>query len=167
MRLLSLRQEVCIWSDKCAGHISRTQVHLTAEFYRVAAILYLYNTYPGAAPSLERPGSPMSPKAITSISALVRQAFMLLDRMDVCASPWPLFIVACNVKEDRDRIEIMRLFDEGSKERRIGNYDVVMGLVKAIWNRVDLNSDQAREGSARVSDWREFVDVRMGIPPFA
>lgn len=166
LRLLNLRQEIYIYTDDTTGHISHTRIHLTAELYRVAAMLYLYNTYPTIAPSAPTSSPPNSPIPFPSVPELVRQAFMLLDQMQVCTSPWPLFVVACNVAEDRDRIEVMRIFEEGSKVRRIGNYDVIMGLVKAVWSRGDLRNDEGRDMSAKLADWRELVDEKMGMPSF-
>jgi hypothetical protein len=57
---------------------------------------------------------------------------MLPGQMEVWSSPWPLFVVACNVKEEMDRIETMRTFGEASQVRRVGNCDIIMGLVKAV-----------------------------------
>ncbi|KAJ4360695.1 uncharacterized protein N0V89_001262 [Didymosphaeria variabile] len=165
-RLLNLRQEIYIYPDETSGHISHTRIHHTAEFYQVAAMLYLYNTYPATAPSSSTSSPPNSPLPFPSIPDLVRKAFMLLDQMEVCTSPWPLFVVACNVSEDRDRIEIMRIFEEGSQVRRVGNYDVITGLVKAVWSRGDLKVDEGRDGSAKIPDWRELVDEKTGMPSF-
>lgn len=166
MRFLSLRQEVYIYTDKGVGDISHTRIHVTAEFYRIAAILYLYNTYPLVAPSPSASGVTMSQHPLPDIPSLVRQAFALLSQMSVCTSPWPLFIVACNVTEDWDRIEVMKIFEEGSMERKVGNYDIILGLVKAVWTRRDLNSEEGTYEGAKIPDWREFVDPKMGMPSF-
>ena len=64
-------------------------------------------------------------------------------------------------------MEIMRILDEGLKERRIGNYKVVLGLVKTFWKREDLNNDDGRDGSARLSDWKRLVDPDFGMPSFS
>lgn len=92
---------------------------------------------------------------------------MLLAELGVCISPWPLFMIACNVAEDRDRIEVMRLFREGAEERKIGNYNIIMGLIKAMWKRADLSVDEGRDGMARYGDWRDLIDQKMGMPSFA
>ncbi|KAL5387927.1 hypothetical protein DPSP01_003326 [Paraphaeosphaeria sporulosa] len=166
LRLLNLRQEIFVYPDETSGRISHTRIHRTAEFYRVAAMLYLYDTYPAAAPSSSTSSSSDSPLPFPSVPELVSQAFMLLDQMEVCSSPWPLFVVACNVTEDRDRIEIMRIFEEASQIRKVGNYDVIMGLVKTVWSRVDLRTDDGRDGNTKISDWRELIDEKTGMPSF-
>ncbi|KAF2449717.1 hypothetical protein P171DRAFT_440185 [Karstenula rhodostoma CBS 690.94] len=166
LRLLNLRQEVLVYPDETSGHISHTRIHHTAEFYRVAAMLYLHDTYPVTAPSSSTSSPPTSPLPFPSVPDLVRQGFNLLDQMEVCSSPWPLFVVACNVTEDRDRIKIMRIFGQASQVRRIGNYDVIMGLVKTVWSRVDLRTNEGRDGNAEIPDWRELVDEKTGMPSF-
>jgi hypothetical protein len=166
LRLLKLRQEIYICTDETSGHISHTRIHHTAEFYRIAAMLYLCDTYPAAA-TTSYTSSPLELSLpFPSVPDLVRQAFMLLGQMEVCSSPWPLFVVACNVKEDRDRIEIMRIFEEASQVRRVGNYDIIMGLVRAVWSRGDLGFDEGRDGRAKMPDWRELVDGKTGMPSF-
>jgi len=162
-RLLNLQQEVFIVPGEAAGTISHQRIHLTAQFYLLAAILYLYDTCPACAPPLtEQPDHTM--RALPSIPFLVRQCFMLLKQMDVCTSPWPLFILASNVVEDGDRIEVMRAFERGARERKVGNYEILTGLVKAIWKREDLCADEGKE--SRISDWRDLIDGEKGMPSF-
>lgn len=165
LRLSSLRQEIYLYPEETSGQMSHTRIRHTAELYRIATMLYLYETFPAGAPSLtSSPSNPVLP--VLPVPDHIRQAFTLLDQMDVCSSPWPLFVVACNVTDDRDRIETMRVFEEASHMRRVGNYDVVMGLVKTVWSRVDLRIDEGRDASARVPDWRQLVDEKTGMPSF-
>lgn len=164
--LLNLRQEIFILPDETSGHISRKRIYHTAELYRVAAMLYLYDTCPDTAPSSSTSSLSNSPLPFPSVADLVRQAFMLFDQIEVCSSPWPLFVVACHITEDRDRIEMTRIFEEASQVRRVGNYDVIMGLVKTVWGRVDLRTDEGRNRTAKIPDWRDLVEEKTGMPSF-
>jgi hypothetical protein len=166
-RLLNLHQEVLIQADQYAGQISHTRIRQTAELYRIAAILYLYNTYPDVAPNSSSNGLPKSTSSLPTIPALVSQSFSCLHlMMNVCTSPWPLFLIACNAIEDQDRMEIMMTIEKGFKERRIGNYEVILGLVKTFWKRADLTNDEGRDGGTRLPDWRILVDADLGMPSF-
>lgn len=166
-RLLNLHQEVLIRADQYAGQILHTHIRQTAELYRIAAILYLYNTYPDIAPHSSSNGSPKSPSSLPNIPDLVRQSFSCLhSMMNVCTSPWSLFLIACNAIEDQDRMEIMMTLENGFKERRIGNYKVILSLVKTFWKRADLKNDEGRDGSARLPDWKFMVDADLGMPSF-
>ena len=42
---------------------------------------------------------------------------------------WPLFVLACSVTSDADRVAMVRYIEAGARERRVGNYDVVGKLV--------------------------------------
>ena len=167
MCLANLRQELHIRSDGRGSHIWQARIHHTAELYRIAAILYLYNTYPAATQAPLNSEPLVSLDAIPTIPSLVCQAFSCLDQIDVCTSPWPLFNVAINTTNDRHRIKIIEAFQEGIRGRRNGNYDVILGLVKTVWKRSDLNHDESSDGNAILPDWRTMIDGNSVMPSFS
>lgn len=148
---MNLRQEIQIHPGETAGAISQKRIALTAEFYRLAAVLYLYQVCPSEA---------IPP---SSIEDYVSKGLAVLDQMEVCTSPWPLFILACNVKGDRGRIRVMRVIDEGARDRRIGNYHIIKGLVQAVWKQQDLAADEKIE---RKIDWRDLIEPGSYMPSF-
>lgn len=140
-RLMDLHQELIIQSGPTTGNIDNTRITFTAELYRIAALLYFYQIVP----------STFLP--ITDIQSLLNTGLSILWKMKICSSPWPLFVIACSVQED-DRIPILNLMEASGSSRRIGNYSIIMGLVKAVWKRQDiLNDDKAK----RYVDWRDLV----------
>lgn len=150
-QLIDLKQEIHIQVGVTTGTISHNRITLTAELYRIAALLYLYEIAP--------------PSTIheSEVKGLVREGFVILGQNGICTSPWPLFIVACSAFDDRDRIKAMRVIEEGARERRVGNYQIVKSLVQAVWKRRDLDAD---EKDGKSIDWRELLEPSSSMPSF-
>ncbi|PVH97578.1 hypothetical protein DM02DRAFT_730495 [Periconia macrospinosa] len=160
-RLLTLKQSILVHPGTTTGPISQPRISLTAELYRIATLLYLFQTitthFPASTISSSllttslTPSSSSSPSPTTTTAtlpssslsdesrALTSRGLALLSRIPICTSPWPLFIIACNVtNDDAGRIAVMRIIERGGRERRVGNYGVVRGLVEGVWRRGDL-----------------------------
>lgn len=150
-RLLNLQQELHIQPGSTSGAINTTRITLTAELYRIAAVLYFYQTMPTAFNS------------ITNTQDFVCKGLNILWEMKICSSPWPLFILACSITEDGDRIRILDLMEKSGSIRRIGNYRIIIGLVKAVWKRQDLVTD---EKAKRSVDWRDLIEEGGYMPSF-
>jgi hypothetical protein len=149
-RLVNLKQEIHIELEELAGTLCHNHIGLTAELYRVAALLYLRQTAPCTVSETEARGH-------------VKDGFAVLHQMEICSSPWPLFIIATAVTEDRDRISIMGFLVDGARKRLIGNYAVIANLIEAVWKQQDLAADEKEE---RRVDWRDFVSGNGGMPSF-
>jgi hypothetical protein len=150
-RLLNLQQELHIQPGSTSGAINITHVTLTAELYRIAAVLYFYQTMPTS----------FSP--IVNTQNFICKGLNILWEMKICSSPWPLFILACSTTEDEDRIRILDLMEKSGSSRRIGNYSIIIGLVKAVWKRQDLATD---EKAKRNVDWRDLIEEGGYMPSF-
>ncbi|UPX12777.1 uncharacterized protein EKO05_0003315 [Ascochyta rabiei] len=150
-RLLHLQQDLLIHPGSTSGTINNTRIAFTAELYRIAAVLYFYQTVPAA--------------FIPACNAqeLVRNGLNILWEMKVCSSPWPLFILACTVTGDEDRIRILDLIETSGSSRRIGNYSIIIGLVRAVWKRQDLCTDDKEK---RRVDWRDLIEKGGYMPSF-
>jgi hypothetical protein len=151
-RLMDAEQHIYVHSGETTGTISHARISLTAEFYRIAALLYLDQ-------EVARPAGLHK----DDMRRYVREGFALLDQMEVCTSPWPLFVLACNVGNDEERIKIMRVIEDGSRERGVGNYRIIASLVKTVWKRQDVVADEKEEVWV---DWRELIKPEEGIPSF-
>lgn len=151
-RLTKLKQVIHIQPGETTGTISHMRISLTAEFYRIAALLYLYQEVvpPSTIPDYK-------------LKKYVEDGFLVLNQMEICTSPWPLFILACSVTKDVDRIKVMQAIEDGDRERRVGNYRIIGNLVKAVWRRQDLMADEKQE--VRV-DWRELMVPGEAMPSF-
>jgi len=98
-RLLNLQQELVLRPGATTGTIDSARITLTAELYRIAATLYLYQVICAICTPTVDPQD------------LLRKGLDMLWEMKICSSPWPLFILACSVAEDSDRIRILDLME--------------------------------------------------------
>ena len=149
--LLNLQQELHVQPGSTSGNIDTARITLTAELYRIAAVLYFYQTVP----------TTYTP--VINIQDFVHRGLNILWKIKVCSSPWPLFILACSVIADEDRIRILDLIELSGSSRRIGNYSIITGLVKAVWKRQDLATS---ERAKRNVDWRDLIEEGGYMPSF-
>jgi hypothetical protein len=150
-RLSNLNQEIRINSREADGTMDPDRTGRTAEFYRIGALLYLYQVAP----------SQIIPE--DGVQSLVDDGFVILDQMEVCTSPWPLFLLACNVTTDLDRLRILHVLDTMDEKRRIGNYQIIRSVIQGVWKQEDLRADAK---TPKRVDWRSLVDPGTCIPSF-
>lgn len=135
-------------SEHSAGDLDK--IHLTAELYRIAAILYLRAICP-------------SVDATNQTSTWLAKAFEVLTRLEVCTSPWPLFVVACESHADQQRIMILRTLDRMDENRNIGNVFVLRELIENYWIQVDLAADSEK---LKPLKWWELMKFDTAAPWF-
>jgi hypothetical protein len=132
---LDLRQELRIHTGENAGKVCHDRVLLTAELYRVAALLYLYQC--GIHSSLSA-----YPVYLSEMKTLLASGFTILNQNGICTSPWRLFIIATSAYEDEDRIKALEVIEVGVRESKIGNYRIIGSLVESVWKAKDLAADE-------------------------
>lgn len=120
-----------------------------AELYRLATLLYLQRVHPIAEDDFTRP-------------VYVQQALEVLKSLGVATSPWPVFVIACEVDE-QDRVSILHTLDRMYSVRSIGNIKVLRDVIESIWKQQDLRS--IRKAGQRV-DWLQFVECDVPVPWF-
>lgn len=154
-QLRYLKQDVRLQLQGRNSASDTEQIQITAEFYRVAACLYL-----------EQIANDSSDGA-KYVQALVQEGFNLLAEMRICTSPWPLFILACHTISDERRLQILQTIEAMQSKRRIGNVQVLEGIIKAVWRREDLLGRNVN-GSAHSSsvDWRHLITMDSPMPTF-
>lgn len=126
----------------------RTRILTTAELYRIAAFLYL-----------QRTGDCTHNQDLRSM--YLEQAFQALSNLEVCTSPWPLFVVACETENDQQRILILQTLDRMDDERRIGNVFVLRDIIESFWKQQDLQADSGRVSHSK---WWNVVNLNITAP---
>jgi hypothetical protein len=129
-----------------SGQLDLDRITRTAEFYRLGALIYLHQSL------LHTPSkSPM-------MQQLVDSSLQILQDIGVCTSPWPLFMTACEVISDSQRIQILSTLEAMQKRRRIGNYEMIRDVIEAVWKQKDLVQNSKQLGSP--IKWKAIVDLR-------
>ncbi|KAI0849290.1 fungal-specific transcription factor domain-containing protein [Daldinia vernicosa] len=126
----------------------RSRILTTAELYRIAALLYLQRTAECTHNQELR-------------SAYLEYAFAALKRLDVCTSPWPLFVIACETEDDQQRIRILQTLDKMDNERHIGNVFVLRDIIESYWKQQDLQADSGRVSNTK---WWNVVNLDIAAP---
>lgn len=129
-----------------------TKVTLTAQFYHAAAILYLRSICPHV-------------DATNQTAAWLHRAFEILASLEICTSPWPLFVVACESRTDEQRIVVLRALDQMDAGRKIGNVYVLRSLIENYWKQRDLQADGDRPGQPGLR-WWELLNSDNAAPWF-
>ncbi|KXJ90941.1 fungal-specific transcription factor domain-domain-containing protein [Microdochium bolleyi] len=145
----------------------RAQVLAIAELYRLAVLIYLVKVSPH---HLFRAST-----NLPSISAYLDHAFVILDSLDTCTSPWPLFIIACECDigegtgdvQDQRRIAVLRALDGMDERRGIGNVFVLRRIIESFWKQKDLRAGAAT-ASTTAADlrWWDVVELSGASPWF-
>ncbi|KAG4031132.1 hypothetical protein MFRU_010g02570 [Monilinia fructicola] len=149
-QLENAHQISSILEDDTTGKIDQIKIEKTAELYRLGALIYLHSVL-------------LVPSDSDEIQRLVIKALKILTSNGVCTSPWPLFITACEVVCDEQRIQILDVLEDMQSERRIGNLEIVRGIIETVWKQMDLTEGN---GVSKRIDWRKLVDMRQRIPSF-
>lgn len=128
----------------------RTRILVTAELYRIGALLYLLHVVP-------LPGDE------DQKTTYLDEVFDILERLGVATSPWPIFMVACECQTDEQRIRILRILDLMATVRNIGNIRVMRNLIETCWKHYDLQADSTYVHRTK---WWEFINYKTAVPWF-
>jgi hypothetical protein len=149
-KITSLTQHLDSHDASCLTIREQTRVLATAELYRVAVFLYLQRACNNAEMEEHR-------------RIYLQQAFSMLDSMETCTSPWPLFVIACESETDEQRIKILQTLDLMDKTRHIGNIFVLRTLIESFWKRLDLQADNGPSSGLK---WWDVIDLKTAGPWF-
>lgn len=120
----------------------------TAELYRVATLLYHHRVYANHINRNEER------------QIYLEQAFDLLSQMQLCTSPWPLFVVASEANSDDQRLLILGMLDRMDEARKIGNVFVLRDIIQSFWKQQDLAADW--DGAGGQPRWAGSWDLLFG-----
>lgn len=143
-------------SSKHSGNsIDETRIKTTAQLYSLAALIYFRRQIQHATPQSDMIQTP------------VHLALTLIAEMEACTSPWPLFVVACEVQNDDQRAQVLTTLYQMEEQRRIGNIGVTRMIIEAVWKQNDLVAHDATKIVPRTTmDWRSIIDMEEMTPSF-
>lgn len=76
------------------------------------------------------------------------------------SSLWPLFIAACHVSTDEDRVYVLERFHGIESRKRFGNIRPVRKVVEHVWKMRDLRADlvgNERDKADRCFEWEDAM----------
>ncbi|EWY83243.1 hypothetical protein FOYG_13087 [Fusarium oxysporum NRRL 32931] len=146
--LLSAEQHLSRDETTCLVHLNRAEAVAKAELYRLAALLYLQRVVPVDGDENRR-------------AAYVQQALSIMSGLTVATSPWPCFIVACEVTLEEQRLQILEVLYKMDTVRKIGNMHVTRTIVETIWKQQDLRAGVEQVG------WWSYPSLDLSVPWFA
>ncbi|KAF4442928.1 hypothetical protein F53441_11572 [Fusarium austroafricanum] len=134
---------------ECSDSSRERRILAIAELYRLATFLYLYRVHPFPEDGITR-------------CIYVQQALKILEDLEVATSPWPIFVIACEVG-DQERVNILHTLDLMDNVRNIGNIKVLRDIVESIWKQQDLRNTSH---TGQRMDWLQFVECDVPVPWF-
>lgn len=150
-KLNELSQIPVIQMDENSGPCDLDRIKSTAEFYRIAALIYLHESLL------------QSQRTSNAMQNLVKRSLIVMKQLKVCTSPWPLFMTACAVVNDEQRLHVLQALDLMQRVRGIGNVDVMRDIIETLWKRRDMDPNGAAEANI---NWRTLFDTELRIPSF-
>ena len=103
-------------------------VHI-AELYRLAGLTYLYR------------GAQRLPATASKVKGVVRAGYALLARLESCDRAFPVFILGCEARFDKERLQILDLIRRTQESGTFGNIIQVQQFVEAAWKQHDLDTE--------------------------
>ena len=111
------------------SHLSQENAIIkTAELYRLASLIYFQR-------AVRRISQDSS-----EVRALLQNALIILEDLEVCSAPWPMFIIACEVRESFERTSILKVLESSEKFRKAGNLVWLRNMILAMWKQDDLET---------------------------
>ncbi|KAL2066915.1 hypothetical protein VTL71DRAFT_1339 [Oculimacula yallundae] len=150
-QLDTLQQVPRIVHEGISRQIDEARIINTAELYRISTHVYLCQTVSNNSEDNSR------------LRHLVSEALLVLKKLVICTSPWPLFIIACEIATDEERIIILDILVKMQTVRRIGNVAIMRNIIKAVWKRTDLNA-MSQMGVRFI--WKDLIDAKLQRPSF-
>lgn len=121
------------------------------ELFRCAGLIYLHRVLKGE----HRHSEP--------VSLLLDKAYSLLQDLEVCEAPWPLFIIGMEARTEDDRKLVLSLLGASVKRRPLGNLVQVERMVKSAWVQEDLGGEPTLDALAA---YTEVISGAHIPPPF-
>jgi hypothetical protein len=124
----------------------------TVELFKLAGLIYLKRA--------SRNFSGMSPQ----IDTLVERAYVLLDDLETLIPTFPLLIVGCEARTDKQRMEILKRVEGAMKTSNLSSLHELRNILQRIWVQDDLAMDYELEYSNKLD---AVISSYQIMPSFA
>lgn len=113
-------------SDISSADRSSSYITQIAEFYRLAALLYIQR--------VARSSSRDTPHVIK----LVADAYKALELMTRCDRPWPLFVIALEASTEDERRLVLVTIETILEQKPLRKWITLRTMIKQAWAQSDL-----------------------------
>lgn len=72
----------------------------------------------------------------------ITEAFEIIETLDICERPFPLFFIACEAHTDTQRKMVLSLFEKTQRRSSQRRIHTIQGMVESVWVQMDLSSDE-------------------------
>lgn len=110
-----------------------------SQLYRLAGLIYFERVLKASPTSLR-------------VARWSDEAFGIIERLEICDRPFPLFFVACEAHDDTKRDIILSLLERTQKVSGHQRIHVVQRMIESMWVQLDLSSDLAETSYGDVLD---------------
>jgi len=135
--------------EKSSQHKSARQV---AELYRLAGLIYLY-----------RAGKKLSSND-SKVKKAVDAGLDIAAGLKICSRAFPLVIIGCEARCDKDRLAILDTFRRTQNFRKTGNLIWAQRLIEASWAQDDLHTEEELD---YVQKLNAIMSMSRYLPSFA
>lgn len=122
LKHLEQRQAAVLPSDT----MQVTQETQIAELFRLAAIIYLLRMAKGESETSK------------CLASAMDQALHILNEIEYCDRPWPLFIIGLESRTEEQRSRMVQVLESSVKRRPLGSMTLVKRMVPDAWTQQDL-----------------------------
>ncbi|KAK1249244.1 hypothetical protein MKX07_002760 [Trichoderma sp. CBMAI-0711] len=122
------------------------------ELYRLAALIYLNRA------ALGYSGEELRHRN------LVNRGLDILCGKLTSTPPWPVFMIACEARDDAQRMTALEILNRAGEEPRSFNMRLIRQLVEACWNQDDLHDDEPLDYHTKL---RIAIRAAPYVPPFS
>jgi hypothetical protein len=101
-----------------------------AEIFRLATLTYLYRLAKG------------DPSESVAVRETTSRAFAILDQIEYCERPWPLFIFALEARTEEQRTIIMTVLMGSLRRQPLGAMALANRMIHDAWVQRDLHETE-------------------------
>lgn len=113
--------------DTESAHSAPQPTALTVtKLYQLAALVYLERTSTKSSGQSEK------------ITQMVDNAFSIFRELETCQWPLPLFILACEARDDEERVVILDLIANTETKAHVRSLQSLKTMLRFVWTQDDL-----------------------------
>lgn len=130
LRLRGIKQHHSgVFPAQSSGEEDAENSEKVAELYRLATLIYLFVIAKG------------DPIGFEDTKQAIDKAFGILQMVECCERPWPLFIIGMVAQTEDQRLHLLTVFDKSLALQSSGSMALANRMIRDAWVRQDLSQN--------------------------